>query len=273
VVLVARGPQGQVRSVRLKSQPDGSYSIATKIDEPGRWTFVALFAGDSDHAASRSTACSIVISTPKMTPPPPGPVATTLSLRCPTQVAVGSAVAISGTLSPAAAGGTVTIIYRYQDAQAHLQTITHQVLVAAGGGYSDSATANTAGSWTIQGSFPGRAGYFASQSPACSTAVAAQPTTLSLTCPGKVVVKSALAISGTLSPAFPGAPIIVTYSYHDAQNQTQTVTDQVTTDAGGNYSDSLDTTAVSSWVVSARFAGDASHLPSQSPTCTTAVEQ
>ena len=279
VVLVARGTEGQVRSVRLTSQPDGSYSIATHIDEPGRWTLVALYGGDRDHSPGQSPSCSIVIPIPKVTPPPPPPpppppgqVATTLTLRCPSQSAVNSALAVSGTISPAVAGATVTVTYRYQDAQNQTQTITHQVLVAAGGSFSDSATAFTTGTWTVQAGFAGSSGFLASQSPACSTPIAAQPTSLSLTCPGKVVVKSALAISGTLSPAFAGAPITVTYSYQDAQNQTQTITDHVSTDAGGNYSDSVTTTAVASWVVSASFAGDASHLSSQSPACTTTVE-
>jgi hypothetical protein len=94
-------------------------------------------------------------------------------------------------------------------------------------------------------------------------------TTLSLTCPANVTVKNQIAVSGTLTPAFAGAPVTVTYT---EPNGSGTVVDQVTTDATGAYSDSTEASRLGGWQEQASFAGDSGHQASKSDACATIVD-
>jgi hypothetical protein len=77
------------------------------------------------------------------------------------------------------------------------------------------------------------------------------PTSLSLTCPVAVTVKGSFDVTGSLSPAFAGAPITITYT-----NPNGSIVHATTTDLNGNFADSAQATASGTWSVSATFAGD-----------------
>jgi hypothetical protein len=152
------------------------------------------------------------------------------------------------------------------------------------GTYSFSPSLDEPGYWRLETGWGGDHGHAGTPSRPCTTLVRAvtppppppppPPATssLTLTCPSKDTVKAPLSVSGMLTPGFADAPVSVTYSYRDSQNNPQTITDHVTTDSSGNYSDSVTANSAGNWMTQASFAGDAGHTSSTSPQCTTTVE-
>jgi hypothetical protein len=79
---------------------------------------------------------------------------------------------------------------------------------------------------------------------------------LSLSCPPSASFASgSVMVSGSLSPALAGAPIVLTYTPNVGSPATHTVT----TDAAGNYSDTYVLPKASSVAVNASYGGDAKH--------------
>jgi hypothetical protein len=89
--------------------------------------------------------------------------------------------------------------------------------------------------------------------------------------------------SGKLDPGFTGAKIVVKYTEPDEQTGEATgptFEKTVTTDAGGNWSDTItpgqrpnESAKAGTWKVEARFEGDSGHKPSQGTACTVTVTQ
>ncbi len=96
---------------------------------------------------------------------------------------------------------------------------------------------------------------------------ARQPSTLSLSCPGKGQVGTSFSVSGTLSPAHANTPVSVEYRPPSDAATTHTAN----TDANGNYADAITPTQSGSWTIQAHWTGDLDHQASDSPTCTTFV--
>jgi Ca2+-binding RTX toxin-like protein len=94
-----------------------------------------------------------------------------------------------------------------------------------------------------------------------------QPSTLSLSCPGKGQVGTAFSVSGALFPAHANTAVSVEYRPPSEAATTHTAN----TDAGGNYVDAITPTQSGSWTIQAHWSGDLDHQASDSPVCTTVV--
>jgi hypothetical protein len=103
-------------------------------------------------------------------------------------------------------------------------------------------------------------------------------TTLSTSCPGSPHgSEKPMTTTGRLEPAFAGAKIVVRYTPPDGTGQPFERT--VTTDANGNWSDSVvpnengqrPNRGVGDWLIEPRFEGDDGHAPSQGEACTVTV--
>jgi hypothetical protein len=94
----------------------------------------------------------------------------------------------------------------------------------------------------------------------------AQPTTLTLSGPSTVSFGKPASFRGHLDPAFAGAPIKVVYTPDDPADG-PAIEHAVTTDAGGDYTDTvtIGRTQRGSWRAQASYAGDATHGASSSP--------
>jgi hypothetical protein len=93
---------------------------------------------------------------------------------------------------------------------------------------------------------------------------------LTQTCPADVSSRADATVTGNLSPAFAGGKVVVTWTRPNATE----FEDTVTTDAQGNWTDTIDTGDDPSntgnggdWKERARFDGDAGHNPSRTETC------
>jgi hypothetical protein len=97
-------------------------------------------------------------------------------------------------------------------------------------------------------------------------------TKLTQACPDDVTFNGVATVRGNLSPAFAGAKIAVSWTRPEGRG---TVAHEVTTDAQGNWSDTVDTGQDDpggggnggNWAVSSSYAGDSTHNPSQSTAC------
>ncbi len=99
----------------------------------------------------------------------------------------------------------------------------------------------------------------------------AQPTTLTLTCPGTVNAHQRYTISGTLSPALGGAP--VTLTYRSSASGTTPVTHTVSTSSSGTFFDTaFSGSPPGTETIDAKYPGDETHAASKT-SCTFGVQQ
>jgi hypothetical protein len=84
---------------------------------------------------------------PELAGPPCPPKGASLTLNCPASEPQGISIPVNGTLTPAAAGEVITIIYNTPN-----ETITHTTTTDNSGNYKDSIGTYPSGTWTIQSS-------------------------------------------------------------------------------------------------------------------------
>ena len=142
------------------SAASGSFADQPVPDAAGTWDAVANYAGDANHQASRSSTCQFTVATQP----------TVLTRSCPAGSSLGKVLAVSGSLTPAAIGASITLTYTHQT-QGPLQTFTSTVSIDGAGSFSDaSITATDAGEWDVTASFAGDE----TRSPASSSPCAIQ---------------------------------------------------------------------------------------------------
>jgi WD40-like Beta Propeller Repeat len=139
---------------------DGSFADQPVPDAAGTWDAVASYAGDTNHLPSTSSTCQFAVATQP----------TVLTLSCPAGSSLGKVLGVTGSLTPAVLGTSITLTYTHQT-QGPLQTFTSTVTTDAAGNFSDaSITATGAGVWDVTASFAGDA----TRSPASSSPCAIQ---------------------------------------------------------------------------------------------------
>lgn len=165
---------------------------------------------------------------------------------------VGGSVILSGNIVPAYSGGTVTISYNDDGSWSSLATVTS----GSDGGFSYSWTPPSPGSYEVMASWDGDSSYSGATSVGVPVTVTKISTTVACSVsPSEVTEGGSVTVSGSTSPAVPGATLTLTYKKPDAT----TFTRAVTTGSGGSYSDTYKPDAAGSWSVSASWAGDSTH--------------
>ena len=155
--------------------------------EPGRWEVVGSWTplGNFPHTAITST-CVVNVTTlppklpvrppappPKLPVPPPAPppVPASLTLSCPADVpsADSGRTTVTGALSPALAGSSVTITYTPQPSQITFTPppLTDTTSTDANGDYTDTATLIPGLRYSAQSSWNGDAGHTGALSATC----------------------------------------------------------------------------------------------------------
>jgi hypothetical protein len=155
----------------LTTDGRGRFSDRAPFNTVGTWTVRASYAGDARRRGAEAT-CTVQVTAPPQNPPPNQPQQTSLTLTCPANGGfVGDQVSVSGALTPAMGGATISL--RYQPTGAEPETRT--VSTDAQGRYEDSYTTRRSGNLTIQANFAGNAEFNPSQSPACTIYVQPVP--------------------------------------------------------------------------------------------------
>ena len=157
VELVLTKPNGSTTTRSCETMTDGTYQISFVPDRAGSWTVKAGWSGDVDHAGADSGISSFAVEK----------ASTAISIIVsPGSVDEGSAVRISGSISPAISGATISLTLTRPDG-----SIVSKSTTTSDGGFSDSYTPDGLGSWSVEVSWPGNENYLESISEQSSFAV------------------------------------------------------------------------------------------------------
>jgi peptide/nickel transport system substrate-binding protein len=135
----------------LTTHDNGSYSYLWTPTSGGDYSFRARYTGTPQYAASLSAILNLQLQK----------LASTLSCTPPTTaVDVGKPLTVTGRVTPAVAGITVTLTYQPPSGTA----ITRSVTTNADGEYSDAYTPSDIGAWTVTARWDGDASHEAATS-------------------------------------------------------------------------------------------------------------
>jgi hypothetical protein len=125
----------------VTSGPDGNFAYSWTPSSPGSYQFMASWEGGNSYSGATSDATPVTVK-----------VSTTITCTVsPSEVTVGGSVAVSGSISPAVSGATVTLTYTKPDAT----IITRAATSGSGGSYSDTYKHEVTGSWSVSASWAG----------------------------------------------------------------------------------------------------------------------
>jgi len=173
VELTIKAPDGSISTLQKKTGSDGSYSGTFTPDQVGTWKVLASWTGDEEHDGATSSEVSFTVTK----------ASTTISIQTSSQITIGDSITVSGSISPAISGATVTITFKKPDGS----TFTRTTATGSDGSYSDSYTPTETGSWTVSASLEGDATYEGATSQTLSFIVVEPPPPSSL----KILVKDA----------------------------------------------------------------------------------
>lgn len=126
----------------VTSSSDGSYSYAWTPASVGSYQLKASWAGDATYDEATSAVASVTINK----------ISTSVSCRASlSEINVGDTITITGSISPAISGKTVTLTYTKPDGG----TLTRTATTGSGGSYSDLYKVDDAGSWNVKASWEG----------------------------------------------------------------------------------------------------------------------
>ena len=136
---------------------DGGYSYSWTPSSPGSYQFKASWEGGDRYSGSTSEVVEVTVKTP-----------TTITCSVSSsEVTVGSSVTVSGSISPAVSGATITLTYTKPDATPYVRT----EVTESGGSYSDSYKPDVTGSWSVKVSWEGDATHVGATSSSTSFTV------------------------------------------------------------------------------------------------------
>lgn len=135
-------PNGTVIKRTVTSSSDGFYNDTYTPPVLGSWSVKASWEGDSTYAGATSSSASFTVSR----------ISSTISCSVSkSEVAEGDSLTVSGSISPAVSGKTVTLSYKKPDGS----TFTITVTTGSDGSYSDSYKPDATGSWSVTASWDG----------------------------------------------------------------------------------------------------------------------
>jgi hypothetical protein len=139
-------PNGTVLERNVSSASDGIYSDTYTPPVSGDWKVTASWEGDSTYEGAASSEVSFTVTK----------ILTTLSCTAsPSEVAEGDSITVSGAISPALTGKTVTVTYKKADGK----TVTRTATTGSDGSYSDSYGPDAIGLWSVTASWNGDSTY------------------------------------------------------------------------------------------------------------------
>ncbi|WP_051919599.1 beta strand repeat-containing protein [Prescottella defluvii] len=213
----------------------GSATLPHTFNAAGEYDVTAVFTGASGFTNSTASAQSIAVTDPD--------VATSLSVNVPASAETGAEVALSATVSPSDAQGSV----QFKDNGTNIGS----PVTVSGGTASLPHTFTTAGSHSVTADFIAGAGFVNSSAAAQSITVTDPDvtTSLSVTVPASAETGAEVSLSATVSPS-------------DAQGSVQFLVDGVNVGApqsvsGGSASLPYTFGAAGAYEVTAEFTGAA----------------
>ena len=167
----------------------------------------------------------------------------------PTSLTIGTTLTVSGSISPACSGATVTLSYTLPNGT----IISRYAVSGSDGRYDEIYTPLVLGAWSVKASWEGDSTYLGATSSSRSFTISKASSTISCTVPfSNVNIGSNLTISGSINPVRPGVTVVINY-YRDGQWSTLTM---VTSSSTGGYSYIWTPALAGSYQLKASWAGD-----------------
>jgi N-acetylneuraminic acid mutarotase len=170
----------------------------------------------------------------------------------PTNIVLGNAISISGSLTPSTKDVNVTIIYTTPQIYGG-QTLHREVSVSPNGGFNDTFTPNSVGSWFVRAYWEGNVTVQSSTSAEISFIVSKNSSSISCASSSLTVNEGeTITIFGNTIPNIPDAFI----SLHYIKPEGTEVNRTAQTNVNGAYSDNYTPLERGVWEVRASWKGD-----------------
>jgi hypothetical protein len=241
----------------------GQYSYDWTTTDVGTFELNASWPGDSAYLPASSGVITVVVTR----------LSSSISIAAsPENVTYRSITSISGSLTPALEGATVTIRYRLGGG---VWSDLTSVVTDGSGQYSYDWNATTAvGTYEFKASWPGDSAYLPAESSAITVVVKKIITSISFTItPTTVKMGNNLNFSGVITPALQGVRMTIWYRTTEATTWTDLTGFHPMTDANGRFSyDQWDPNVATVYEFKASWPGDAFHEGADSNIVTVTVE-
>jgi len=170
----------------------------------------------------------------------------------PLTAVIGGSVSISGAITPAVSGVTVTLTFTRPDGS----TTTVSTSTGADGSYAVTYTPNMIGSWSVVASWVGDETHFGATSSVASFTITKIPSSITLSLNAtSIYLGRSILVEGVLSPAVSGAMVTVNYTRPNGT----VVSRLLPINATGGFRDVFRPDVDGVWRVRAGWAGDATH--------------
>jgi hypothetical protein len=245
-------PNATVLTRIVTSASDGKYSDTYTPPVLGSWSVKASWEGDSTCTGATSSSVSFTVSKISSS------ISCSVSSSSPT---IGDSATVSGSITPACSGVTVTISCKNDGSFSTLSTVT----TASDGSYAYSWKPASVGSYQLKASWAGDSTYDGATSDAVSVTVNKISSSISCTASSSEITSGdSITVSGSISPSVSGKTVTLTYTKPDGTTLTRTVA----TGSDGSYSDSYKPDATGSWSVKVAWDGDSEHTGASSQSAT-----
>jgi|GEM_PF-6124117 hypothetical protein len=237
-----------IDQVSTTTNSEGKYAVTLSINGPGDQIQVTATYGARSGSASgtvpsgtSSMQIDVVVQR----------ISTSISCSAsPTTLTIGGSVSVSGAISPAVGGATVTLTYTKPDGS----TFTHSVTTSSSGAYSDTYTPDKVGVYSVQASWSGNNDYKGATSSKVSFTVTKKSSSISISLSSNsIVIGEKVEISGSISPPISGASVTISYRLSGGSWSSITT---VPTDSSGRYSCSWTPSSPGSYEVMASWPGN-----------------
>jgi len=250
-------PDATTTTSTVMTDANGTYTEEFIPDSVGIWYVKASWNGDEKHMGAESQKFWFKV------------VKASSAISCsvsPASIIIGSTVTVSGSISPAHSGATVTLTYTSPNGSVVTRTVTTGTV----GGYTDTYTPDRIGSWSVKASWPGDGDHEGAESQKfwfkvvkASSAISCSPSSTQIT------MGASIDIQGSLTPPLSGVNVTLTYTKPD---QTTAFTRTVTTASGGTFKDTYTPNVVGSWSVVVSWPGNENYDDCEDSTSFTVLE-
>jgi len=252
VTLAFTRPDTSIFTGTTSSGADGSYAYVLTCDMGGSWTVTASWAGDSDHQGASSSLLTFTVKK----------LESSLSLTVsPSIIRLGGEVQIEGSLMPVREGAMVKLEYRVQGGEwapiAEARTDDNGGFL-----YVWDTTMTVPGGYEVRASWQGDPSYEAIVS-VPSFFYVGEDSTLSLWLSSlSASVKSPIVVRGSIFPLHAYVDVAISIRAPDGTVFSQ----NVQTDAAGNYKMRFMPDTVGEWSFNASWLGDLDTFGNESHT-------
>lgn len=233
-------PNGTAIETTTTLNASGGYSDTYTPSATGSWSVYVSWRGDNIHEGATSSSASFTVSK----------ISSTISCSISsTFISISSSLTVSGSITPARSGVTVTLSYTMPNATVLERTVAS----SSDGKYSDTYNPSVLGSWSVKASWEGDSTYAGAMSSSKSFTVSKISSSISCSVSSSsLTIGVSITVSGSITPARSDVTVTISYKSDGSWNTLATVTSA----SDGSYSYSWTPASEGSYQVKASWEGD-----------------